>query len=328
METLLLTDNHKQKHPVEGENNNIENRPFIVANTIGVNLDDVRDKHLIPVFAKDNQPVISQSDFIELTTDIVHHVFQKEAILRPSIRVSHPIKGRVSEAKDKPAHLLLEEEKTIYYERMAFAIEVPSISTVINGNPLSLTIGGIKAHHQDNLYGRKGMDEHFKIFIGFENKVCTNMCIWSDGLLENLKVRSVDELTDAIIKMVSEYNAQSHLDNLKKFTEFYLTENQFAHLIGKARMYHHLPPKQKNQIQELSFGDTQIGLVVKEYYNDKSFCRENDGSINVWKLFNLFTSANKSSYIDSFLNRGLNAHYFIESITNAIEKGESNWFLN
>ncbi|WP_343671721.1 DUF3871 family protein [Chitinophaga sp.] len=34
---------------------------------------------------------------------------------------------------------------------------------------------------------------------------------------------------------------------------------------------------------------------------DDSFCREVDGSINLWTLYNLFTGANKSSYIDTFL---------------------------
>src|SRR5690606_41512531 len=86
-------------------------------------------------------------------------------ILPPSIRISHPIKGRIPEAKDKPAHLLREEEETIYYERMAFILEIPTISDTINGNPLSLTVGGIKAHNQDNLYARKGAEENIKLFI-------------------------------------------------------------------------------------------------------------------------------------------------------------------
>lgn len=43
--------------------------------------------------------------------------------------------------------------------------------------------------------------------------------------------------------------------------------------------------------------------MAKDYYEDPYFNRENDGSINLWKVYNLFTQTNKSSYIDTFLYR-------------------------
>lgn len=324
MEVLTLPDHNKQQllNPTSG------NLSFITANTSVSTIRELKDKHLIPVFVKDNQPVISQADFVDLTGDIVKHIFPKEDIHQPLIRVSHPIKGRIPDAKDKPAHLLTEEEKTLYYERMAFIMEIPTISEDINGNRLSLTIGGIKAYNLDNLYSRKGAEEHFKIFIGFQNKVCTNLCISTDGFKSDLRVRSINELTDAIYSIIENYNAKLHLDQLQQLTKHSLTENQFAQLIGRARMYQHLPPKQKKHLQELNFGDTQLGMVVKDYYNDDAFCRDEDGSINIWKLYNLFTGANKTSYIDTFLDRGLNAYTFINSISSAIAKKESSWFLN
>ncbi|WP_421942427.1 DUF3871 family protein [Pedobacter sp.] len=326
MEVLKLTHNHTDSPFIE--ENQLNSSPFIVANTLESNIKDIKDKHLIPVFVKDNHPVISQADFINLTSDITNHIFKEEIVLQPSVRVSHPIKGRIPEAKEKPAHLLLEEEKTIYYERMAFAIEIPSITDDINGNRLNLTIGGIKAYNLDNLHSRKGSDERFKIFIGFQNKVCTNMCISTDGLLADLKVRGIDELTDAIFNLIECYNAKQHLDQLKKLTKQSLTEQQFAQLIGKARMYQHLPLQNKKHLQELNFGDTHISNVVKDYYHDESFCREDDGSISTWKLYNLFTGANKSSYIDTFLDRGLNAFSFTNGIADSLAKQQSNWFIN
>ena len=84
-----------------------------MANTIGSSLKEIRDQHIIPVFVKDNEPVISQADFIDTTVDVVQHIFKGEAILSPSVRLSHPIKGRIPEAKDKPANQLKEAEKTI-----------------------------------------------------------------------------------------------------------------------------------------------------------------------------------------------------------------------
>jgi hypothetical protein len=141
-------------------------KPFIEANTSPFRLEDIKTRHIIPVFIKDNETLISHADFIETTHAAAVELFHGETVLSPSIRMSHPIKGRIPDAKNKPVSELQEWEKTIYYERMAFIIEIPSISRVIDGNQVSLTIGGVKAYNQDNLYNRKGADEHFKIFVG------------------------------------------------------------------------------------------------------------------------------------------------------------------
>jgi hypothetical protein len=303
-------------------------KPFIMANTLGINHQEIRDKHIIPVFVKDNEPVISHADFIETAIDVVHHAFQKEAILSPSIRISHPIKGRIPTAKDKPANMLTEEEKTIYYERMAFIIEVPSITDTIDGNQLNLTIGGIKAYNLDNLYNKKGADEHFKIFIGFQNKVCTNLCVSTDGYIADLRVKNSNQLVDAIFTLVTNYNAHRHLKQLKNLSNYELTEQQFANLIGRCRMYPFLASDVKDNLPELHFGDNQLGMVLKDYYNDHSFCRSDNGNINLWKLYNLLTGANKSSYIDTFLDRSVNAFTFTNAIAYSLDTHEDNWFLN
>ena len=75
------------------------------------------------------------------------------------------------------------------------------------------------------------------------------------------------------------------------------------------------------------FGDSQIGAVVKDYYNDQSFCRSSDGHISLWKLYNLFTGANKSTYIDQFVDRSANAYSFVEQIRWGLE-GRTNWYIN
>jgi len=45
----------------------------------------------------------------------------------------------------------LEEDKTIYYERMMFCFEIPSIHEDIAGNRLNLTIGGVRSYNHENL---------------------------------------------------------------------------------------------------------------------------------------------------------------------------------
>lgn len=303
-------------------------KPFIQANTVESYLEEVRNSHVIPVFIKDNEPVISHADFIDSTLDIVSEIYSGETILKPAVRLSHPIKGWIPEAKDKPASALLEHEKTLYYERMAFIIEVPTICDDIDGNQLSLTIGGVKAYNLDNLYSKKGADEHFKVFIGFKNTVCTNLCVWTDGYMGDLRVRSGGQLKACIRSLVEGYNANYHIHAMRKLIDYSLTETQFAHLVGRCRMYNHLPNGMKNDITPLLLSDTQLGTVVKDYYRDDSFCKDDEGNINLWRLYNLFTGSNKSSYIDTFIDRSVNSFRFVDDIRVALDKKDNNWFLS
>ncbi|WP_407524612.1 DUF3871 family protein [Lacibacter sp. MH-610] len=305
-----------------------ENAAFIGANTVEANLDEIKSRHIIPVFVKDNETLISHSEFVDAAVSLTADIFHGEHILNPQIRVSHPIKGRIPEAKDKPANQLNEWEKTLYYERMMFVIEIPSIWDTVDGNHLSLTIGGVKAYNLDNLYSRSLSDQHFKIFIGFKNKVCTNLCVWTDGYLGDVKVKNLDQLKACIRTLIEAYNKNYHLHNLKQLTEHSLTEQQFAHLIGRCRMYNHLPNDLKAEISPILFGDNQISSVVKDYYRDNSFCRDENGNINLWRLYNLFTGANKSTYIDNFLDRSVNAFQLAEQLRHASVNRSDCWFLN
>ena len=314
--------------PIETVESPTSDLHFINGNTIAMPMEQIKLNHLIPVFIKDNEPVISQIDFIETVLDAVKKVFPGERILKPVVRVSHPVKGRIPEAKDKPAIELQEYEKTVYYERAAFIIELPDIADVINGNHVCLTVGGIKNYSSDSLYNRKGADEHFKVFIGFQNKVCLNLSLWSDGFIGDLKVKTRAQLFNASYSLFASYDAVTHLGAIKRFENYSLTEQQFAHVIGRSRMYQNLPVELKEHIPALSFGDNLIGTICRDYYKDNSFCRMENGDINLWNLYNLFTGANKSSYIDTFLDRSVNAYQFIDNIRIALDNQGTNWFLN
>ena len=88
---------------------------FIEANTTAVAMEEVRHKHIIPVFAKTNEPLISHAEFIDAAISIASEIFNGEQVISPQIRVSHPVKGRIPDAKDKPAIELMEWKKTLYY---------------------------------------------------------------------------------------------------------------------------------------------------------------------------------------------------------------------
>ena len=301
---------------------------FIGANTLEVELNEMQKSHIIPVFTKDNEPLISHADFIQSTADVIQHYFRGETILAPAIRVSHPIKGRVPDARHKPALQLEEHEKTLYYERAMFVFDIPSIYKDVDGQDISLSVGGVKSYGMDKLNNRKGADEHFKVFIGFSVKVCSNLSVWSDGAMLDLRVKSQGELMDALMHMINNYQAKEHVLAMQKLSEYQLKESQFAQIMGRARLHQYLPNDLKKQIPPLLFTDTQMGVVAKDYFQDQSFCRNEQGDINLWRMYNLFTGANKSSYIDSFLDRSVNAFEFTHQLQRGLEGNRSNWYLN
>lgn len=303
-------------------------KPFIEANTIEVTGKHLNDDCIIPVFSKDNERTIAHQEFIEVIQNAVSEVFPRQILTNPEIRVSHQIKGRIPSAIHKNAKDLQENEETIYYERMAFIIQLPAITDLISGNELTLTVGGVRAYNQENLYGKKTM-EKFRFFIGFQNKVCCNMCISTDGFLEDLRASTPEELQSKAFQVMRGYNAELHLMEMKEFTQDYLSEHQFAQLIGKSRLYQHLPKSEKLKIPQLNFNDSHINTMAKDYYEDENFSRKEDGRINLWDVYNLFTQANKSSYIDTFLDRNLNAFDFTKGLQKTLN-GNSNyhWFLS
>ena len=302
-------------------------RAFIEANTISGSLHELNNKHIIPVFVKENEPAISHGEFIDAAMQAVSRIYAGETILRPNIRLSHPIKGRTPEARNKPASALLECEKTLYYERAAFLIEVPTITSEVEGNRLNLTIGGVKSYNQDSLM-TKNSDQHFKVFIGFKNLVCTNLCVHTDGFLGNLKVRNLDTLYASILSLLTDFNAVQMANEMQQFQQYIMSEQQFAQLVGRARLYRHMPDAVKAGIPELGLGDAQINNVCQSYYTDKSFSANADGSINLWRLYNLLTGANRSSYIDSFLDRSANAYNLTRELMNALQNKSQCWYLN
>ena len=155
------------------------------------------------------------------------------------------------------------------------------------------------------------------------------MCISTDGFLEDLRASTIYDLESKVIDVMQNYNAELHLKEMKKLTQEYLTEHQFAQLIGKSRLYQHLPKIEKQKIPLLNFNDGHINTIAKDYYEDQNFSRLEDGRINLWNVYNLFTQANKSSYIDTFLDRNLNAFEFSKGVQKALSGNSPyHWFLS
>jgi hypothetical protein len=305
-----------------------QQNPFIEANTKSVSLSHLHKDCIIPVFSKDNERTISHQEFIEVVQSCVGKVFPHHSMDVPEIRISHQIKGRVPSAIYKATKELLDHEKTTYYERMAFIIRVPSITETINGNKLALCIGGVRAYNKENLYSKKSV-EKFQVFLGFQNMVCCNLCISTDGMASEMRVGSVGELALKVEDLFKSYSAEQHLLQMKQLTEYSLTEKQFAQLVGRARLYNYLPKNEKLLIPQFLLNDGQVSTIAKDYYQDERFCKKEDGTINLWDVYNLFTSANKSSYIDTFMNRSTNAFEFTNGLAQTLSSvSNHSWFLS
>lgn len=325
MELTAVTRQVVSNHEVESSISN--NNNFIEANTQQVSLTHLKEECLIPVFAKDNENTIPHFEFINVVRNTAKQLFPEGIVTMPNIRTSHIIKGRVPSAIGKPAKELLDHEKTIYYERMAFMVEIPHINTYINNQKLNLTVGGVRSYSEQNLFSKKSI-EKFKIFIGFKNMVCCNLCISTDGLKDDLRVSSIDELQSKSEELFVKYNQNEHIDNMRQLQEYTINQEQFAHLIGKMKLYLHFSKSQKNGLFDLKTTDSQINTILKNYIDDEYFSADSQGYINLWNLYNLFTESSKSNYINNFLDRNCNTYEFVNHLSKHIKTFENNYFLH
>ena len=326
MELTAINQQVVNNHEIESSTIS-DNNKFIEANTQQVTLSHLRQDCTIPVFAKDNETTIPHFEFISAVRSVSQELFPEGTVMMPNIRTSHVIKGRIPSAIGKPAKELLDHEKTIYYDRMAFMIEIPHIHAYINNQKLNLTVGGVRSYSEQNLFSKKSV-EKLKIFIGFKNMVCCNLCISTDGLKDDLRVSSVDELKSKTKELFLGYNQEQQVDAMRQLHDYTINQEQFAHLVGKMKLYNHLDKTYKEGLFDLKTTDSQINSIIKNYVDDEHFRADNNGYINLWNLYNLFTESSKSNYIDNFLSRNCNTYEFVNHLGDSIKNQEDNYFLH
>ena len=143
-----------------------------------------------------------------------------------------------------------------------------------------------------------------------------------------MEVSNTNELYRIVLELFNSYNPAKHIHLMQTLTDSYLTEHQFCQLLGRMRLYQSLPQGYQKEIPRMLLTDTQINSVSKAYIQDENFSSLGS-DINMWKFYNLLTGANKSSYIDSFLDRSLNATEMAVGINSASHGDEKyKWFLD
>ena len=299
---------------------------FLEANTNAITLQELTEQCVVPTWAN-QELTISHQDFINTVHDAACNVFAGETINTPEIRVSHIVRGRIPSALGKRSSELLDSEKTQFYQRLAFAFTIPSLHECIDGQRLELCIGGVRNYSDLNLYrANRGMNK-FSIYIGWRVNVCSNQVLTGDGVRLNIEVMSLHDLYKAVLDLFYNFNLEKDIQLLQSLTQTRLSESQFAQIVGRMRLYQALPSYLQREIPKLLITDSQINNVCRDYYNNPNFGHK-DNTISLFDFHNLLTEANKSSYIDSYVQRGINATEITVGIGKALQgDSEYSWFL-
>ena len=299
---------------------------FLEANTNAITLEELAEQCVVPTWAN-QELTISHQDFISTVHDAACNVFAGETINTPDIRVSHIVRGRTANSLHKRTSELLESEKTQFYQRLAFAFTIPSLHECIDGPRLELCIGGVRNYSDLNLYRTNRGMEKFTIFIGWRVNVCSNQVLTGDGVRLAIEVMSLHDLYRAVVDLFDSFNFEKDIQLLQTLTQTRLTETQFAQIVGRMRLYQALPSYQQRRVPKLLITDSQINNVCRDYYSNPNFGAK-DSTISMFDFHNLLTEANKSSYIDSYVQRGINATEVTVGICKALQgDSEYSWFL-
>lgn len=178
-----------------------DNHPnFIESNTQAISFDEL-SQNIIPTFA-DQSLTISHTNFINVVKTAAESIYGN---LTPvEIRVSHPIIGRKPEAIHKKSSELTEDDKTLFYQRMAWICHVKSISRQVNDQIVHLCIGGVRAYNEDKLYNRMS-PEKFKIFIGWQVRVCSNLMLTCDGYGGSIDCMTEADIFQKSLELLNRY---------------------------------------------------------------------------------------------------------------------------
>lgn len=310
---------------------NEDNHPnFIESNTQAITLSELAEKSIVPTFS-DNSLTISHQNFVMAVYKAAEEIFGE---LTPiECRVSHPINGRVPTALDKKTNELKDNEKTIYYQRLAWVSHVSNLTRTINGQEVHLCIGGVRGYNEDKLYNRPSAMK-FKIFVGWQVRVCSNLMLQCSGFSGTIDCMTEADIRQQALELFRNFDPQKE-DNLKileNLNDTRITEEQFCNIIGRMRLYQALPLGQQKSLPQFILGDQAVNAAVREYVNNPNFGKkEGVDTISTWDLMQLLNEAVKSSYIDRWLERNQNCTDFAIGISKALQFEDTegyDWFLN
>lgn len=306
-----------------------EHPNFIESNTQAITLEELATRCIVPTFS-DNSLTIAHQNAIAAVYKAAEDVFGE--LTPPECRVSHAINGRVASAIHKPTKDLLDEEKTIFYQRLAFVAHVKSMTRVVAGTEVHLCIGLCRCYNQDKLYSRKS-PEKITIFAGWIVRVCSNCCLTCNGNSGTVEVLTEADIYQKAYQLFRRFEPEKE-DTLKLIENLHntrLSESQFCYLIGRLRLYQALPTEVQKTLPTIEIGDQAVNSAVRSFVSNPNFgLKEGESSISMFDMLQLFNEAIKQTYIDKWVDRNQNCTDFALGIQRALLGSDTegyNWFL-
>ena len=313
----------------EAEAENSEHPNFIESNTEAISIDELVSRCIVPTFS-DNTLTIAHQNAIAAVYKAAEEVFGE--LTPPECRVSHAINGRVASALHKPAKDLTDDEKTVFYQRIAFIAHVKSLTRIVAGQTVELTIGMCRAYNEDKLYSRPS-PEKFRLFVGWKVRVCSNLCLTCSGNSGLVECMTEADIYQKAYQLFSKFDPQKEetLELLENLNNTRISESQFCYIIGRMRLYQALPNEVQKTLPVLEIGDQAVNSAVRGFVSNPNFgLKEGETSITTWEMLQLFNEAIKQTYIDRWLDRNENCTDFLLGIQKALQGEDTegySWFL-
>ena len=313
----------------EAEAENTEHPNFIESNTEAISIDELVSRCIVPTFS-DNTLTIAHQNAIAAVYKAAEEVFGE--LTPPECRVSHAINGRVASALHKPAKDLTDDEKTVFYQRIAFIAHVKSLTRIVAGQTVELTIGMCRAYNEDKLYSRPS-PEKFRLFVGWKVRVCSNLCLTCSGNSGLVECMTEADIYQKAYQLFSKFDPQKEetLELLENLNNTRISESQFCYIIGRMRLYQALPNEVQKTLPVLEIGDSAVNSAVRGFVTNPNFgLKEGETSITTWEMLQLFNEAIKQTYIDRWIDRNQNCTDFLLGIQKALQGEDTegySWFL-
>lgn len=303
--------------------------PFIEGPSQAVSLVELTQESILPSYA-DGEIVIPPGQIIQAIILAAHDAMPDDRFAEPEIRASHLVQGRIGSAIYKRKEDLLESDKTKYWERMCFCVEVVSRRSTILQEPVSLTFGACRSLQNLNFHGRKGV-EPVSIYIANRCRICSNLLIsLEDGLKDCVLCSGPEDIYTAAYQLFSQFNADENAETLSGLGRTSISASAFAHVIGKLRVYSCLSTADKKKLPfNIEIGDSQAFEATRQFVNGHFGLNGRD-SIDLFQALNIFNTGVKNSYIHNFLTKNANCTSLVMGLQRSIEgtNHDYDWLLS
>ena len=188
---------------------------------------------------------------------------------------------------------------------------------------------GVRNYSDLNLYrSTKGL-EKFSCFIGWRVRICSNQVLTGEGVKFSMEVSNIGELYRNVLDLFNNFNPAKEIHLMQTLSNTSLSESQFAQIIGRCRCYQALPIGYQKSIPKLLITDSQINSVCRDFYHNEAFGMKGN-AISLFDFHNLLTQSNKNSYVDTYLQRAVNATEISVGINNVLRgiDDKYQWFLS